>query len=93
MTELCHCAVLWLAHSRDQVSLGGRVVFSVRLLWPVLLKGWQERSADVAAPVCSKDLGCPCVSQASLCHPQPIRNRVWTQDPQDVLVCGEPAGL
>lgn len=64
--KLCCCAVLWFARSKDQVSLGGRLVFNVHLLWPVLLKGWQERSADVAAPICSQDLGCPCMSQASL---------------------------
>lgn len=49
---------------------------------------------DVATPV-SKDLGCPCTSQASLsflCHSRLCRNWVWMQDPQDVLVCGEPAG-
>lgn len=66
MNELCYYAVLWFARSKDQVSLGGRLVFNVRLLWPALLKGWQERSADVATLVCSKDLGCPCMSQASL---------------------------
>lgn len=64
--ELCGCAVLWFAHNKDQVPLAGRLVFNVHLLWPALHKGWQERSADVAAPVCPKDLGCPCVSQASL---------------------------
>lgn len=69
MNELHCCVVLWFAHSKDQVSLGGRLVFSVHLLWPALLKGRQERSADAATPVCLKDLGCLCTSQASLSSP------------------------
>lgn len=57
VNELCRCAVLWFARSKDQVSLGGRLVFSVHLLWPALLKGWQERSAGVATPSLLKGSG------------------------------------
>lgn len=42
------------------------MVFNVHLLWPAVLKGWQQRSSGVAPLVCSKDLRCPCVSQDSL---------------------------
>lgn len=51
---LTSCAVVWWFAP------------SVCLPWPALLDWWQERSADVAAPVWSKDLGCPWMSQASL---------------------------
>lgn len=49
---------------------------------------------DVARPG-SEHLGCLCTSQrsrSSPCHRWLCRSWVWTQAPQDVLVCGEPAG-